>query len=70
MPNVFQQLGAAGGVPLDEQFRAFNMGVGLMAILDPQDTAAVIASAKSSGVHAWLVGEVGPGSGTVRLDDR
>ena len=70
VPNVFRQLGAAGGVPLDEQFRAFNMGVGLMAILASQDAAVVIASAKSSGVHAWLVGEVGPGSGTVRLDDR
>jgi phosphoribosylformylglycinamidine cyclo-ligase len=70
VPNVFRQLGAAGGVPRDEQFRAFNMGVGLTAILDPADAGVMIESAKSQGVHAWLAGEVSPGSGMVRLDDR
>jgi phosphoribosylformylglycinamidine cyclo-ligase len=70
VPNVFRQLGAAGEVPLDEQFRAFNMGVGLMALLDAADAAAVIDSAEAAGVHAWLAGEVGPGSGRVRMDDR
>ena len=70
VPNVFGQLGTAGGVPVDEQFRAFNMGVGLMAILDAQDAAALIAGATSAGVQAWRAGDIGPGSGAVRLDDR
>ena len=70
VPNVFRQLGTAGGVPLDEQFRAFNMGVGLMAIVAPADAGTLIESANRAGVRAWLAGQVSPGSGTVRLDDR
>ena len=70
VPNVFRQLAAAGGVPLDEQFRAFNMGVGLMAMVDPADSGAVLASATEAGVRAWVAGEVVPGSGAVRLEDR
>ena len=70
VPNVFRQLGDAGGVPVDEQFRAFNMGVGLMAVLAPGDASAVIDSAREVGVSAWLAGEVVPGSGVVRLSDR
>lgn len=70
VPNVFTQLGVAGAVPLDEQFRAFNMGVGVMAIVAPSDVTAVIAAGRTAGVPAWLAGEVVPGSGIVRLEDR
>ena len=70
VPNVFQQLGTAGGVPLDEQFRAFNMGVGLMALVEPRDAGVLVDAARMTGVKAWLAGTVVPGSGTVRLDDR
>jgi phosphoribosylformylglycinamidine cyclo-ligase len=68
VPNVFERLGAAGGVPRDEQFRAFNMGVGMMIIVRRADAAAVITAAASAGIHAWHAGEVIPGSGAVRLD--
>lgn len=70
VPNVFQHLGAAGGVPRDEQFRAFNMGVGLMAILPPREAEPVLQSAMAAGVHAWQAGNVVAGSGAVRLDHR
>jgi phosphoribosylformylglycinamidine cyclo-ligase len=70
VPNVFRQLGDAGGVPLDEQFRAFNMGVGLMALVDSADVGALLASAAQAGVKGWVGGEVVPGSGAVRLEDR
>jgi phosphoribosylformylglycinamidine cyclo-ligase len=70
VPNVFRQLGDAGGVSLDEQFRAFNMGVGLMALVDHVDAGALLESAAQAGVRGWVAGEVVPGSGTVRLEDR
>ena len=70
VPNVFRQLGDAGGVPRDEQFRAFNMGVGLMALVDPADAGALLESAAQAGVNGWVAGEVVPGSGAVRLEDR
>ena len=68
VPNVFEQLGRAGDVPRDEQFRAFNMGVGMMVIASADDTVPIIASAGSAGVRAWVAGRIEPGAGTVRLD--
>jgi phosphoribosylformylglycinamidine cyclo-ligase len=70
VPNVFRQLGAAGGVPVDEQFRAFNMGVGLMAIVPEQDAAALTDAARAAGVDAWRAGDVVTGSGAVRVGGR
>ena len=68
VPNVFEQLGAAGAVPQDELFRAFNMGVGMMVIVSPGDRDGVIASATEAGIKAWQAGNVVPGSGAVRLE--
>jgi phosphoribosylformylglycinamidine cyclo-ligase len=68
VPNVFEQLGRSGGVPRNELFRAFNMGVGMMVIVEEADADAVMASARAVGVGAWIAGDVVPGSGTVRLD--
>jgi phosphoribosylformylglycinamidine cyclo-ligase len=70
VPNVFRQLGDAGAVPLDEHFRAFNMGVGLVALVDGGDAGALLESATQAGVRGWVAGEVVPGSGVVRLEDR
>lgn len=70
VPNVFERLASAGGVPRDEQFRAFNMGVGMMALVAPQDADAILASAAGQHVKAWRAGEVVPGAGAVRLDGR
>ena len=68
VPNVFERLGAAGAVSRDELFRAFNMGVGMMVLVSPEDRDGVIASATAAGIKAWHAGDVVPGSGTVRLD--
>ena len=67
VPNVFAQLGRAGGVPRDEQFRAFNMGVGMMVIVAAADAGKIIAASQGAGVPAWVAGEVVPGAGVVRL---
>jgi phosphoribosylformylglycinamidine cyclo-ligase len=67
VPNVFQQLGRAGAVPPDEQFRAFNMGVGLMAVVAQADSDALVDAARAAGVKGWVAGEVVPGRGVVRL---
>jgi len=68
VPNVFVQLRAAGGVPTDEAFRAFNMGVGIMVLCDSLDVDHIIASSEAAGVHAWHAGDVVAGSGAVQLE--
>jgi phosphoribosylformylglycinamidine cyclo-ligase len=67
VPNVFRVLAEAGGVPRDEMYRAFNMGVGMVVITDDAGAARVRESAAAAGVEHWLLGRVVPGSGRVIL---
>jgi phosphoribosylaminoimidazole (AIR) synthetase len=38
---LFQLIAEVSGLPDDELFRTFNMGVGLMIVCDPQDESAL-----------------------------
>ncbi|HEU4631833.1 MAG TPA: phosphoribosylformylglycinamidine cyclo-ligase [Gemmatimonadaceae bacterium] len=67
VPNLFRVLGEAGGVDPAEMFRAFNMGVGMVALCEPADADAVVAAAQAADVPAWVLGDVVDGSGQVRL---
>jgi phosphoribosylformylglycinamidine cyclo-ligase len=67
VPNVFRVLGDAGQVERVELFRAFNMGVGAVAIAAAPEVAGVVAAAAQAGVRAWTLGQVVPGTGTVRF---
>ena len=67
VPPLFRVLVEAGGVPRDEAFRAFNMGVGMVAVVDRGDVDAIVSSVRAGGVDAWPMGDVVAGSGTVRL---
>ena len=67
VPNLFAQLGRAGGVQKEEMFRAFNMGVGMVVITKPADAGAVIDSARAAGISAWPLGRVVRGNGQVNL---
>ena len=43
-PPIFQRIASAGPVPLDEMYRVFNMGIGLVAIMPTECIGASIAS--------------------------
>jgi phosphoribosylformylglycinamidine cyclo-ligase len=65
IPPLFLELERAGGVERDEMFRAFNMGVGMVAICSPNDADVIIASALQQNVNAWPLGHLQPGTGIV-----
>ncbi len=67
VPGLFGELQNAGQVPREEMFRVFNMGVGMVVIVPPENADAVIRGADASGVGAWAMGEIRPGSGDVIL---
>ncbi len=67
VPNAFAQLQRAGGVATQEMFRAFNMGVGMVAITAPDEADAVLAGAAAAGVTGWRLGRVVRGSGRVHI---
>ena len=60
VPGLFTYLQKAGDVAEDEMFRVFNMGMGMLFVVDKADAAAVTG-------HATLIGEIVTGEREVRL---
>lgn len=67
VPGVFEVLQREGGVERKEMFRAFNMGVGMVAVVERREADAVIEALGAAGEKAWIIGEVVPGSRSVVL---
>ena len=68
VPPIFTFLQKTGDVPRDEMFRVFNMGVGMVLVTAPRETAAVMKTLSKAGEKPSLVGKVvRGGAGEVRL---
>lgn len=55
VPPVFELIQRVGQVPREEMFRVFNMGIGLVLVLAPEDVDAVQAALAEP---SWVIGEV------------
>ncbi|CAN5238175.1 phosphoribosylformylglycinamidine cyclo-ligase [soil metagenome] len=67
---VFDLIAGHGGVSPAEMERAFNLGVGMVALVPPDDVDRCLALLTARHVPAWVAGEVVPSDGrasTVRL---
>jgi phosphoribosylformylglycinamidine cyclo-ligase len=62
-PPIFDLVAREGGVPGDEMFRTFNMGLGLVAVVAPSDAPKAEAALRARGLDAWVVGGVERGDG-------
>jgi phosphoribosylformylglycinamidine cyclo-ligase len=58
VPAVFDWLQRVGGVSDEEMFRAFNMGVGLIAVCAASDAPVLLDRLRAGGELAWRLGEV------------
>ena len=58
VPPVFGWLQRGGGVPDDEMFRAFNMGVGLVMAVAPEHESSMLSMLAGSGETPWRLGEI------------
>jgi phosphoribosylformylglycinamidine cyclo-ligase len=63
IPPVFVSLQRAGRVATEEMDRVFNMGVGMIAVVDPAAADSVLAATASHGVESWLIGSIETGEG-------
>ncbi|MGI9007595.1 MAG: phosphoribosylformylglycinamidine cyclo-ligase [Streptosporangiaceae bacterium] len=66
-PPVFGLLAGHGKVDRAEMERVFNMGVGMTAVIAPQDVPAALGLLAGRGVPAWTLGTIEPGSGRAML---
>ncbi|HEX6941202.1 MAG TPA: phosphoribosylformylglycinamidine cyclo-ligase [Longimicrobiales bacterium] len=67
MPPEFHSIMRHGGVSEDEMYRTFNMGVGMVLIVPPGETAEVVERLRADGEDAWVAGVVGNGARRVTL---
>ncbi len=57
-PPVFGLIQRSGGVPIEEMFTVYNMGVGFCIVCAPEAVSRVIQSAADAGVPASPIGRV------------
>ena len=60
---VFQMLEKWGKVPHREMFNIFNMGVGMVLVLDASEADKAIEILRSHGDEAWVIGSIVEGEG-------
>jgi len=67
MLPVFKFLTERGGVPEEELYQVFNMGIGMVLFTGPDKANAVLRFIRARKLKAWQIGEVVKGSGVVQL---
>jgi phosphoribosylformylglycinamidine cyclo-ligase len=67
MPPIFRIIAARGGVPDDELYQVFNMGIGMVAIVSVDKAGAILKFIRAQKHKAWLIGEVVKGKGEARV---
>ncbi len=57
-PAIFKFLQQEGQVPEPEMWRVFNMGVGLVVVVDAKDEKAIVEKIQKNGFNATTIGEI------------
>jgi phosphoribosylformylglycinamidine cyclo-ligase len=68
VPVAFRVLQREGGVERAEMFRAFNMGIGMVAVVAAEDADGVVSALDAAGETAWIAGEIVSGERNVILE--
>ncbi len=68
VPSLFRLIQQGGSVPDDEMYRTFNMGIGMILLVPPQELHAVEHSLERRGESSFVIGSVVSGSGLVYED--
>jgi phosphoribosylformylglycinamidine cyclo-ligase len=63
VPAVFSALQRGGRVAVEEMDRVFNMGIGMIAVVEKQAAQAVIEAAGRDKIAASVIGRITPGTG-------
>ncbi len=68
VPPVFHLLATAGEVPEDDLWRTFNMGVGMVLVVPPEELGAVLAELRAARCPGFPMGIVVKGAHGVTYD--
>jgi phosphoribosylformylglycinamidine cyclo-ligase len=67
MLPIFKLIQARGGVPDDELYQVFNMGVGMVILAAADQAGQVMKFIRTQKRQAWLIGQVVKGRGIVKV---
>lgn len=67
VPRIFRRIQNRGHIEDREMFRTFNMGVGMILMVDPRTAAGLMAACGELKQKAWVIGDVVAGDGKVEL---
>ncbi len=67
MLPIFKIIETKGGVPDDELYQVFNMGIGMTITVDGTKADSVLKFIRAQKHKAWLIGEVVKGRGLARV---
>ncbi|MDO4394032.1 MAG: phosphoribosylformylglycinamidine cyclo-ligase [Bacillota bacterium] len=63
VPPIFPYMKKCGNIDREEMFSTYNMGVGMMMVVDAADADAVVEALKNAGENASVIGEIVPDEG-------
>ncbi len=68
MLPIFQMIEAKSGVPVDELYQVFNMGIGMVVLVAGDQADAVLRAIRAARHPAWIIGDVVRGKGEARVE--
>ncbi len=66
-PPIFDVIAKEGKIPQRDMFNTFNMGVGMCAVVAPEDADKAVSILRANGVEAYPIGMVTAGESGVEL---
>lgn len=67
IPKIFQIIQKKGKIKTKEMFHTFNMGIGMVLVVEPKDVRPVILKLRKLKVCSGIIGEVIKGKGEVEI---
>lgn len=68
VPPIFNLIQRTGRVPAEEMARTFNLGIGMVLAVPPQEAADLRRELERCGEISYDIGEIRPGDGQVYLE--
>ena len=62
---IFDLIAKTGEIPEREMFNTFNMGVGMIAVVSPEDADKAVETLKANGEDAYVLGGIVAGEGVI-----
>ena len=67
MPPLFKLMQQTGGLDVMEMYNIFNMGIGMVLVVNPNMADRALEAAKKAGETAYIIGDVAVGEEKVQL---